>query len=60
MVNSTQHKDANGAGPVGDIEQSDAIIIGSGVTGLYQLYCLRQLGMSVRVFEDGDGVGGTW
>ena len=60
MVNSTQHKDANGAGPVGDIEQSDAIIIGAGVTGLYQLYCLRQLGMSVRVFEDGDGVGGTW
>ena len=60
MVNSTRHKDANGAGPVGDIEQSDAIIIGAGVTGLYQLYCLRQLGMSVRVFEDGDGVGGTW
>ena len=60
MVNSTQHKDANGAGPVGDIEQSDSIIIGAGVTGLYQLYCLRQLGMSVRVFEDGDGVGGTW
>ena len=60
MVNSTQHKDANGAGPVGDIEQYDAIIIGAGVTGLYQLYCLRQLGMSVRVFEDGDGVGGTW
>ena len=60
MINSTQHKDANGAGPVGDIEQSDAIIIGAGVTGLYQLYCLRQLGMSVRVFEDGDGVGGTW
>ena len=60
MVNSTQHKDANGTGPVGDIEQSDAIIIGAGVTGLYQLYCLRQLGMSVRVFEDGDGVGGTW
>ena len=60
MVNSTQHKDANGAGPVGDIEQSEAIIIGAGVTGLYQLYCLRQLGMSVRVFEDGDGVGGTW
>ena len=60
MVNSTQHKDANGAGPVGDVERSDAIIIGAGVTGLYQLYCLRQLGMSVRVFEDGDGVGGTW
>ena len=38
----------------------DAIIIGAGFSGLYQLYRLRQLGMAVRVFEDGDGVGGTW
>ena len=43
-----------------DIEQFDAIVIGAGVTGLYQLYCLRQLGLSVRVFEDASGVGGTW
>ncbi len=42
------------------IEQFDAIVIGAGVTGLYQTYCLRNIGMSVRVFEDGDGVGGTW
>jgi cation diffusion facilitator CzcD-associated flavoprotein CzcO len=38
----------------------DAIIIGAGVSGLYQLYRLRQLGMKVRVFESGSGVGGTW
>ena len=43
-----------------DVEQFDAIIIGAGVTGLYQLYCLRQLGLSVRVYEEGGGVGGTW
>ena len=43
-----------------DVEQFDAIIIGAGVTGLYQLYCLRQLGLSVRVYEAGGGVGGTW
>ena len=43
-----------------EIEQFDAIVIGAGVTGLYQLYCLGNAGMSVRVFEDGDGVGGTW
>jgi len=42
------------------VEQYDAIIIGAGVTGLYQLYRLRQLGISVRLFDDGDGVGGTW
>ena len=42
------------------IEEFDAIVIGAGVTGLYQTYCLRNIGMSVRVFEDGAGVGGTW
>ena len=38
----------------------DAIIIGAGVAGLYQLYCLRKLGLKVRTFEAGSGVGGTW
>jgi cation diffusion facilitator CzcD-associated flavoprotein CzcO len=44
----------------GAIEQFDAIIIGAGVTGLYELYRLRELGISVRLFDDGSGVGGTW
>ena len=38
----------------------DAIIIGAGVSGLYQLYKLRELGLQARVFEAGTGVGGTW
>ncbi len=38
----------------------DAVIIGAGVSGLYQLYKLRELGLKVRVFETGTGVGGTW
>ena len=38
----------------------DAIIIGAGISGLYQLYRLRELGMHIRVFEAGTGVGGTW
>jgi cation diffusion facilitator CzcD-associated flavoprotein CzcO len=38
----------------------DAIIIGAGMSGLYQLYRLRELGLRVRVFEAGTGVGGTW
>src|ERR1700681_4332736 len=38
----------------------DAIIIGAGMSGLYQLYRLRQLGLRVRVLEAGTGVGGTW
>lgn len=42
------------------VEQYDAIIIGAGMSGMYQLYRLRELGLSVRVFESGTGVGGTW
>jgi cation diffusion facilitator CzcD-associated flavoprotein CzcO len=38
----------------------DAIIIGAGMSGLYQLYRLRELGLKVRVLEAGTNVGGTW
>ncbi|MFN0303380.1 MAG: flavin-containing monooxygenase [Burkholderiales bacterium] len=38
----------------------DVIVIGAGISGLYQLYRLRELGLRVRVFESGTGVGGTW
>src|SRR4051812_38811064 len=38
----------------------DAVVIGAGVAGLYQLYKLRDLGLRVRVFEAGAAVGGTW
>src|SRR3954469_25678655 len=43
-----------------DAPDHDAIIIGAGMSGLYQLHRLRQLGLRVRVFEAGTGVGGTW
>ncbi len=38
----------------------DVIVIGAGMSGLYQLYRLRELGLRVRVLEAGTGVGGTW
>ena len=38
----------------------DAIVIGAGMSGLYQLYKLRSLGFKVLVIEAGSGVGGTW
>ena len=38
----------------------DAIIIGAGMSGLYQLHRLRGLGLSARVFEAGSDVGGVW
>ena len=41
-------------------EKQDALIIGAGVCGIYMLYRLLKLGMSVRVLEAADGPGGTW
>ena len=38
----------------------DAIVIGAGIAGLYTIYRLREIGRSVKAFEKGDGVGGTW
>ena len=38
----------------------DAIIIGAGLSGMYELYRLREMGLKVRVFETGTEVGGTW
>ncbi|MGJ4887163.1 flavin-containing monooxygenase [Bradyrhizobium sp. HKCCYLRH3099] len=38
----------------------DAVVIGAGVAGLYQLYRLREQGLSVRAIDAASGVGGTW
>jgi cyclohexanone monooxygenase len=38
----------------------DAVIVGAGLAGVYMLHRLRALGLSVRVYEAGSGVGGTW
>ena len=45
---------------VGPASAYDALIVGAGMSGIYQLYRLRALGMRVRVLEAGTGVGGTW
>ncbi|MBT4487721.1 MAG: NAD(P)/FAD-dependent oxidoreductase [Rhodospirillaceae bacterium] len=41
-------------------QNCDVVIVGAGFSGLYLLHRLRGLGYSVRVFEAGDDVGGTW
>ncbi|MDA0735173.1 MAG: NAD(P)/FAD-dependent oxidoreductase [Chloroflexi bacterium] len=60
MGTSRQQSSIVGTDMIDETEQYDAIVIGAGVTGLYQLYRLRELGLSVRVLEEGGGVGGTW
>jgi cyclohexanone monooxygenase len=38
----------------------DAVVVGAGFAGMYMLHRLRELGFSVRVYEAGSNVGGTW
>src|SRR3954464_4752517 len=42
------------------VAEYDAIVIGAGISGMFMLYRLRQLGLTTRVFEAGSDVGGTW
>ncbi|GAP34304.1 NAD(P)/FAD-dependent oxidoreductase [Piscinibacter sakaiensis] len=46
--------------PTPDVPRYDAVIIGAGVAGLYQLHQLRRQGLKVRVYETAPDVGGTW
>jgi cation diffusion facilitator CzcD-associated flavoprotein CzcO/acetyl esterase/lipase len=41
-------------------DQVDVVIVGAGFSGLYLLKRMRDLGMSTRVLEAADDVGGTW
>jgi len=38
----------------------DALVIGAGVAGLYQLHLLRRQGLTVRAYDNASGPGGTW
>ncbi len=38
----------------------DVAIVGAGLAGLYAIHRLRGMGLRVRAFEAGSGIGGTW
>ena len=46
--------------PASVSDQFDAVVVGAGFSGLYMLYRLRQLGLSVKGFDSAGDVGGTW
>jgi cation diffusion facilitator CzcD-associated flavoprotein CzcO len=63
MASSTSSASlTDGTTPPSDLESFDydVILIGAGVSGLCQLYHLRNLGFTVKAFEDASDVGGTW
>jgi cyclohexanone monooxygenase/acetone monooxygenase len=45
---------------VGKTLELDAVVLGAGVAGLYQLHQLREQGLRVRAFDAAGDVGGTW
>jgi len=47
-------------GNSGATEEYDVVVIGAGVSGMYALHHLRQMGLSVRVYDGATDVGGTW
>ena len=58
MSDLQQNLPETGTESVGEF---DAIIVGAGFAGMYQLYRLRDgLGLSARILEAASGVGGTW
>lgn len=38
----------------------DVLIVGAGLSGVYSLYRIRELGLRVKVLEAGSAEGGTW
>ncbi|CAI4212645.1 unnamed protein product [Parascedosporium putredinis] len=38
----------------------DVLIVGAGLSGIFSMYRMRELGLRARVLEAGSGEGGTW
>jgi cyclohexanone monooxygenase len=49
-----------GKGHAAGVAAYDVVVVGAGFAGMYMLHRLRGLGLSVRVYEQGGDVGGTW
>lgn len=45
---------------INEVENCDAVVIGAGITGMYQTYLLQKAGLNVRGIEAAPDVGGTW
>ncbi|MGI9415610.1 MAG: flavin-containing monooxygenase [Hyphomicrobiales bacterium] len=57
---SIDTKDNGSGNGKSDTQTLDALVIGAGVAGLYQLHLLRNQGLNVRAYDSASNVGGTW
>ena len=53
----TIRSDMEPSEPAADV---DVLVVGAGITGIYQLYRALEAGFTARLLEAGGGVGGTW
>jgi len=51
---------SNGSNGAHATSKFDAVVVGAGVAGLYQLFRLREQGLNVSTIDAASGVGGTW
>ena len=51
---------ASPSAPARSAESYDVVVVGAGFAGMYMLHRLRGQGLTARVYEQGEGVGGTW
>jgi len=51
---------ASGKSHAAGVETYDVVVVGAGFAGMYMLHRLRGQELSVRVYEQGGDVGGTW
>ena len=58
MANTANHPSARAQHETPGV--LDVVVVGAGFAGLYALQRLASLGLNVRTFETGSGVGGTW
>jgi choline dehydrogenase-like flavoprotein len=49
--------DSNGGTGVADL---DVVVVGAGFAGIYAVHAMQSAGLTVRAFEAGSGIGGTW
>jgi cation diffusion facilitator CzcD-associated flavoprotein CzcO len=57
MTSTEPAPDHSSSPPAAEV---DVLVVGAGITGIYQLYRAREAGFSAVLLEAGDGVGGTW
>jgi cyclohexanone monooxygenase len=42
------------------VAELDVVVVGAGFSGIYAVHAFRSAGLTVRAFEAGNGIGGTW